>query len=421
MPESELSSPVARTELALARISDRDPEIRAFVCVDAGGALARAELLQGQGERGRPLFGLPVAVKDTIDVAGWPTEAGSRLFGGRVAEVDAEAVQRLERAGAIVVGKTVTHEMAFGTISPPTRNPADPSRIPGGSSGGAAAAVAAGMVPVAIGTDTTGSLRIPAALCGVCGLRPRPGAVPEAGVVPLAPSLDVVGPLARSAAELARVHAVLAGAEPGPLGWPAAPRLLVPRQQDLGRLGPEVEVAWTRLLARLSAAPLELLATPLPALRLPSSQRAAVVLSEALETYGDRGWYPGRAEELGGQIRFLLEYASRLAPEEVEDARRAAARSAAELRAALEDGVALLTPTTPVVAPRRDDPDVADAGHRDPVTPVLAALTVTVCFAGLAAVSIPVPGASPPVGLQVIATDEERVLGVAGELERVLS
>ncbi|MEV0592890.1 amidase [Nonomuraea cavernae] len=185
-------------ELALDAIAELDPPLNAFVTVDADGARAAAlradgELAEG-ADRG-PLHGVPVGVKDLIMVAGLPVTMGSRHFSGHVAEADAECVTRLRRAGAVIVGKTTTHEFAYGptgdrSATGPSRNPHDPARMSGGSSGGSAAAVAAGMVPLTLGTDTGGSVRIPAALCGVAGFKPAYAAIPAGGVFPLSKTLD---------------------------------------------------------------------------------------------------------------------------------------------------------------------------------------------------------------------------------------
>ncbi|MFI0482384.1 amidase [Actinomadura sp. 9N215] len=196
-----------------------DPELNAFVTLDHEGAEAAAEhadkeLASGVG-RG-PLHGVPVAVKDIIDVAGLPTGMGSAHFDGHVAETDAACVTLLRNAGAVIVGKTGTHEFAYGgsgdvSVNGPVRNPHDRERMSGGSSSGSAVAVAAGMVPLALGTDTGGSVRIPAAFCGIAGFKPPYGVIPTGGVFPLSPSLDHVGVLAGSADDCRIAYHALTG------------------------------------------------------------------------------------------------------------------------------------------------------------------------------------------------------------------
>src|SRR6185437_5494059 len=207
---------LARSDLVasvLERIDEVEPLVRAFVSVDAEGALraARAQ----DGATGGTLRGIPVAIKDIFDVEGFPTGCGSDAYeDAAVAIADAAAVARLRSAGAVVVGKTTTHELACGVYTAPTRNPWDLERSAGGSSGGSGAAVAAGAALGAIGSDTGGSIRIPASHCGLVGVKPTYDLVPRGGALTLSWSLDHVGPLARSVDDVALLLAVLAGREP---------------------------------------------------------------------------------------------------------------------------------------------------------------------------------------------------------------
>jgi aspartyl-tRNA(Asn)/glutamyl-tRNA(Gln) amidotransferase subunit A len=207
--------PEALVEALITRIDARDGQVGAWVSVWRDQALAAArvagkELANGE-DRGA-LHGIPIGVKDLIDVAGQPTLAGApELMHGHRAAEDAPVVTRLRASGAILLGKTQTHPLAMGTLTPTTRNPWDLERIPGGSSGGSAAALAAGMCLGALGSDTGGSIRLPAALCGVTGLKPTYGRVSRRGVLPLAWTLDHIGPLARSAEDTGLLLQVLAG------------------------------------------------------------------------------------------------------------------------------------------------------------------------------------------------------------------
>ena len=210
----------AVTERCLQQIAERNPSINAFITVLADQALAQAreadrELAAGR-DRG-PLHGVPISLKDLIDLRGVPTTAASRVRDGHVAAADAPVVRRLREAGAVFVGKTNLHEFALGTTNEdsafgPVRHPLDPSRSPGGSSGGSAASVLAGMAFASIGTDTGGSIRIPSAACGLVGLKPALGEIPTDGVVPLSATMDHVGPLCRSVEDAAIVYDVLRGA-----------------------------------------------------------------------------------------------------------------------------------------------------------------------------------------------------------------
>jgi aspartyl-tRNA(Asn)/glutamyl-tRNA(Gln) amidotransferase subunit A len=209
-------SPIELLDACLERIDRLEPRVHAWVLVDREGARADAERLHAELRRGQwrgPLHGIPVAVKDIFDVFDWPTAAGSRLWAGSVARQDATAVRRLREAGAVFPGKTVTTQ--YASFDPPvTRNPWDLTRTPGGSSSGSAAAVACGMCPAALGSQTGGSITRPASFCGVAGCKPTFGRVSGAGVVPLAPSMDHVGPIARSVRDLALLLEVLAGPDP---------------------------------------------------------------------------------------------------------------------------------------------------------------------------------------------------------------
>lgn len=215
-------SPVEVTEAYLARIEAREPDLNAFIRVTADTALAQARAAEAEFRAGRyrgPLHGVPIGIKDLFDVAGLPTTAGSRLFLNHVATEDAPSVARLRAAGVVFLGKLNMHEVAYGVTGDSsyfgaTRNPWDTGRSPGGSSSGSAAAVAAGLCAAATGTDTGGSIRMPATLCGIVGLKPTYGRVSKRGVLPLSFSLDHVGPMARSIYDVAVMLQALAGYDP---------------------------------------------------------------------------------------------------------------------------------------------------------------------------------------------------------------
>src|SRR5712671_8021321 len=207
-------SPLELTKLMLARIERINPKLNAYLTVTAELALAQAKkaesaLLAPRGRKGHrdrgPLHGIPISLKDNIDTKGIRTTAGSKILKDFIPQHDAQVVVLLKEAGAVILGKTNMHEFAYGVTSNnphfgPVRNPWDLARVPGGSSGGSAAAVAAGLCYGSIGTDTGGSIRIPASLCGIVGLKPTFGRVSVQDVVPLSPTLDFVGPLARTVA-----------------------------------------------------------------------------------------------------------------------------------------------------------------------------------------------------------------------------
>ena len=293
----------ATTEAALAAVAANDRELHAFLHVDRDGALAaadRVDALTSQGRDPGPLAGVPVALKDNLCTQGVPTTAASRILEGWVPPYSATVVDRLVAAGAIPIGKTNLDEFAMGSSSEnsafgPTRNPHDHGRVPGGSSGGSAAAVAAGMVAIGLGSDTGGSIRQPAALCGVVGVKPTYGMVSRYGLIAFASSLDQIGPLATTVADAAACLEAIAGHDPmdaTSLDEPA-PRVVaaLDRGVDGARVGlvaelldgaaPDVVVAVERAAEALEAAGAHVAELTLPELRLGLSAYYLIAPAEA--------------------------------------------------------------------------------------------------------------------------------------------
>src|SRR3954471_18758954 len=253
-------SPLELMQATLARIDQLDGTLQSFVVL-ANDALDQARSAEAEIAAGRyrgPLHGVPIAVKDNYLTADMPTRAGTEAPGVTFPNARPAAVARLRTAGAIVFGKTRMHEFPWGNVTPPARNPWDKDRVPGGSSGGSGAAVAARLCPVALGSDTGGSIRIPASVCGVVGLKPTFGRVSRAGIVPHSWSLDHAGPLSLTVTDAALVLQALAGHDPADPGSAsiAAPnfsaglgkpvrglRIGVVRNHFFGRAQPEVEAA----------------------------------------------------------------------------------------------------------------------------------------------------------------------------------
>jgi aspartyl-tRNA(Asn)/glutamyl-tRNA(Gln) amidotransferase subunit A len=401
----------------LDRIGELDPLLGAFITVTPELALADAERADAARAAGRPLplDGMPVAVKDLLDLAGVPTTGASRLFEGRVAAADAPAVACLREAGAVVLGKTNLHELAYGatTDNPPPfgacRNPWDLERIAGGSSGGSAAALAADLCAGALGSDTGGSIRIPAALCGVSGLRPTYGTISSRGALHVAPTLDTIGPMARSVDDVARLHAVLAVHDPEdpyavsrPTPEPAETdvaslRIGLPRTFFFDRLDPEIEASVrtaAEALARLGARVEEI---DLPAGEDLCRATAAIVRSEALAVY--REHVDARPELIGEQIRERFRLGEELRGEEVADAQLRMREWQQTLRRVFGAVEAVLTPATNTVAPRLGEPSSIETTWN------LTYLTYPWSLSGLPTLTFPCgfTRAGLPVGVQLTA------------------
>ena len=419
------ADPVDVVEQALERLAACDDDVRAFVLVDADGARAQARDRAAEVARGAPLgplHGVPVAVKDLFDVAGQVSRAGSLVPPGPVAERDAVAVARLRAAGAVVLGRTRTHEFAWGlttqhAVLGGTRNPWDVTRVPGGSSGGSAAAVAAGLVPLALGTDTGCSIRLPAAWCGLVGHKPSYGLVPLDGVVPLATSLDHGGALVRDAADARLALEVLSG-RPLPASPPVRGLRLGVVDAPAGPVGRVLEAAVGRVAA---------LGGVLRPAALPLADRLAatygtVQAGEALGWHRSTGRWPRFAADYGADVRAHLERCERVTPEQADEAQ--AVRRELRLRvAALFDEVdLLLLPVAACGPPSVGDPDVVHLGGQAvPVRAGVLTWTVLANLCGLPACSVPVGTDDDglPVGLQVVGPPgaDALVLGLAAALE----
>lgn len=342
----------AETEACLARISAREPLIRAFVSLDPEAALAEAEEVDRRRERG-PLHGVPFAAKDIIDTAGHPTGWGSPIYEGHRPPRDAACIQLLRDAGAVLVGKTVTTEFAYFTPGP-TTNPSNPAHTPGGSSSGSAAAVADGMVPLALGSQTAGSLIRPAAYCGVFGWKPGHGSFDLSGVMPLAPSLDTLGGLARSAADLALLHSVLAPrsdmerlSRPDPA---RPPRFALMRGPHWDDAEPAARDACHRALARLRGAGAETgeVATPEGFAELTAAQMQLMAYEAAITRLHE---YRCHRDRIGPAIAALVETGLALDRADCETAKATLAAGRRRLLAAFADVDVLVTLASPGEAP----------------------------------------------------------------------
>jgi Asp-tRNA(Asn)/Glu-tRNA(Gln) amidotransferase A subunit family amidase len=369
-------------EQALERIGLLDGRLGAFVLVLGERARAEAQERDAARRRGRvagPLHGVPVAVKDLIDVGGEVTAAGSPKLAANLAAADAEVVARLRRAGAVVVGKTRTHEFAYGVTTPGTANPWDLGRIAGGSSGGSAAAVAGGLVAGAVGSDTAGSIRIPSACCGVVGLKPTWGRVPATGVWPLSWSCDHVGPIAGSVADATLVDRVLAG--------------------DTGDPGTVDEVS-----------------LPLKAAR---GAVAAIVLAEAAAAHAELLARTGAQGYSRAMLAMIRIGRSALAGEYLTGLRYRG-RFVAEVEGLLAGRDALLLPTLPCVAPATGQRTIVLDGTEVGVQAALTRLPGPFNCSGSPVLSLPAGAVGGlPVGVSLVGRigGDRRLLAVAAWAE----
>jgi aspartyl-tRNA(Asn)/glutamyl-tRNA(Gln) amidotransferase subunit A len=418
------TSPIEVVRGLLDRIAKLDPTLNSFITVLEAESIAQAESAARELRAGRdrgPLHGVPVAIKDLIDVAGIPTTFASRAGSPRPAETDAVLVRNLKQAGAIILGKTNLLEYAYGAVHPDfgqTNNPWDPRRTSGGSSGGSAAAVAAGLCFAAVGTDTGGSIRIPAAYCGVVGLKPTFGRVSVEGVQALSPTLDHAGPLARSSVDAALalagmtgapVHvqrADLSGLRIGIMHHPGADRFLQT----------EVQAHFDRLVADLKRAGAHVRPMQVPELERARDALIAIIEPEASLIHRDllRNDPAGFSDITRAQ----LEAGFGISAVDYRNALQVRERLTAAFQHAFENIDAILSPSVPWVAPAEDPPVGGEEGTGEMMYSGIYNLV------GLPAVSVPCGMSSEglPSGLQIVTSwhKDELALSIGRALEVAL-
>jgi len=429
-------SPVELTQDFLTRIEKLDPSLKAFITVTARSALTQAREAENEIQHGNwrgPLHGIPLGLKDLIDTAGVRTTAASALFKDRVPAEDAEVVRRLKAAGAVLLGKQNLHEFAYGGSSVisyygPSHNPWNLAHITGGSSGGSAAAVAAGLCCGAIGSDTSGSIREPAAFCSIVGLKPTYGRISLRGVIPLSLSLDHLGPLTRTVADAAVILQAIAGfdamdatsanaAAPdyvAALGEGLKPfRIGIPRRLFYDDLDPEVESAVDEALAVLQQ-----LGGEIREIELPETGDRTV---QSAQAYAYHAEFVARSPELyQGETLRRIQAGAHISQEELDEKRKELDQARRDIAHIFEAVDVLVTPTTPTPAPT-----IAGlTGNPDELrTRELFLLRNTRPFNvwGLPAISVPCGFTSSglPIGLQIVGPhwEEARVLRIASTYE----
>jgi aspartyl-tRNA(Asn)/glutamyl-tRNA(Gln) amidotransferase subunit A len=437
-------SPVELTRAVLERIEATAPTLNAFVTVMAESALAEARQAEEEAARRRfrgPLHGVPIALKDLIETAGVRTTGGSRVLAENVPAQDATCVTRLRAAGAVIVGKTATHEFAFGPTTDsiyhgPTRNPWNTACVPGGSSGGSGAAVAAGLVPVALGTDTGGSIRMPAAACGIFGIKPTYGRVSKAGVLTLSWSLDHLGPLSRTAEDAALVLSVIAGADPLdpsslPLPVPHFRAEMEPAGLKGVRLG--IPVAWVEQRVdpevlrsfREAAGTLKELGAELVEVTLPPAD--VMTFTNRLITFGEVGAYHPPLLERGARayspdVRFRVEVGQHLLARDYLTGQRMRGELARQVAAVMERVDAILTPAMPIPAPRIGQSTWEYGEYREAVQESMIRFAAPFAVTGHPAAAVPcgLTSGGLPLSLQVVGRPfaEGLVLRIAAAFEQ---
>jgi len=436
-------SPVELTELMLARIERSIPKLNVYITVT--DELARAQAKKAEAELGVKgkrktrtdrglLHGIPLSLKDNICTEGIRTTAGSKILRDYFPEWDATVVTRLKQAGAVLLGKTNMHEFAYGvTNNNPhygaARNPWDTSRIPGGSSGGSAAAVAAGLCFGSIGTDTGGSIRIPAALCGIVGLKPGLGRVDVTGVIPLSVTHDCVGPLARTVADASILFQAIVEGGTGKgeserrRGGGAIKlsklRLGTPREFFFDVISGEVEKSFDAAVRSVRGLGAKVKEVSIPLLAQTEKAGNRIAWAEASHYHQQSGWFPGRGAEYGEDVRSRLEAGMKVLAVEYLEALDQRRKVISQLCEVMEKEAidAVMVPTTPIAAPLigEETTRVGEIDH--PTRALLLRLNRPANLAGLPAISVPCGFTTGrlPMGLQFIGAkqNEQLLLNVA--------
>ncbi|MGX1516206.1 aspartyl-tRNA(Asn)/glutamyl-tRNA(Gln) amidotransferase subunit A [Streptomyces collinus] len=418
----------------LERIGRTEPRLQAYVTVTAERARRAARAAEDDIAAGRhhgPLHGIPMGLKDLIDVAGIATSASSRVRAGHRAEASSTVAARLEAAGAVLVGKTHTHEFAYGLTTPQTRNAWHTGRVAGGSSGGSAVAVAAGTATFALGTDTGGSIRVPAALNGVVGLKPTYGLVPRHGVTSLSWSLDHVGPITRTVEDAALVLAALAGHDPRDPASLAAPatryrphtgtdltglRVGVPRNYYFDHVAPEVETAVRKAIDRFEALGARLVEVEIPMTRYIQATQWGLMVPEAT-AYHERTLRTV-PELYRADVRVLLEAGELMPAGDYLRAQRSRTLMRREWAAVLREVDLIAAPTVPATAVEAGQETITWAdGTAEAVSDAYVRLSSPANITGVPSLSLPVghDRTGLPIGMQLLGRPlGERVLLRAG-------
>jgi aspartyl-tRNA(Asn)/glutamyl-tRNA(Gln) amidotransferase subunit A len=428
-------SPVELVNAALEQISRWNPRLNAFLTIVANDAQREARAAERAFRRGDargPLQGIPISLKDNFRTRGIRTTAGSKILAKLVPDADSDVAGRLAQAGAILLGKTNMHEFAYGITNEnphygPVHNPWAQERISGGSSGGSAVAVATGMGFASMGTDTGGSIRIPASLCGIVGLKPTFGLVSVAGVVPLAQTMDHAGPLARSVTDVCIMLQAVAREYPKEAPRPEYRKLRksIPRRFRLGWPkeyffdGLDLEV---RRAVQAAVKTLESLGACIEEVSLPHLAESVepstnIAMAEATRYHESQGYFPAHAAEYGEDVRKRLEMGRQVRAVDYLHAFAVKLQIEKEFEAAYARVEAIVAPAVPITAPCIGENEVTIKGEKETVRSALVRLNRPANLTGDPAMSIPCgyTRAGLPVGLQLIGPrwSEARLLAIA--------
>jgi aspartyl-tRNA(Asn)/glutamyl-tRNA(Gln) amidotransferase subunit A len=436
-------SPVELFNEAIERIHQLQPKLNSFITIteeEGRKAATEAESEIRKGQYRGPLHGIPISIKDLFATRGVRTTAGSKVLAKWIPDFDATAVARLHQAGMVLVGKTNMHEFAYGVTNDnphygPARNPWDPTRVAGGSSGGSAAAVASSECTASLGSDTGGSIRTPAAVCGVVGLKPTYGRVSRYGAIPLAWSLDHVGPLTKSVEDAAIMLAAIAGPDPKdpsaslrPLpdyrkemqGSISGVRLGVPRQYFFEHVDPEIQKLVTAAIRQLASMGTTSVEVDIPDLESCSAMEAHITLAEATSYH--EPYLKRQADAYSPGVRTNLEAGRYLLATDYVKSQRARTLLQRNFNEAFNRADVIVSPTLPAFSPPVGEVWVQSGDLRENVIDAFLRFNIPYDLTGFPAISIPCGLSSTglPIGLQIAgrAFDETTVLRVANAYER---
>lgn len=436
-------SPVEIVQATLRRIGRLDPRLNSFLTVTAEHALARARQAEAEIRAGRkrgPLHGVPYAAKDLLDTSGIRTTVGSKILRDRVPRRNAAVIEKLDAEGAILIGKAGLHEWAYGITSTnphfgAVRNPWDTGRIPGGSSGGSAAALAAGLCTFSLGSDTGGSIRIPAALCGVTGLKPTFGRISRYGAFPLGHTLDTLGAFALRVEDAAWVHQAIAGWDSRDVVssrqpvhkclLESEPRLDgtvigVPASFYFDGLVPDVATAMQVALRVLETLGAELVEVRIPDIATYNSLHRVILLAEATSVHRRR--LEERREDFGDDVRSLLDQGRFVLAADYLHAQRARRIFCRDFDAVFARVDALVAPAIPIPTARIGELKIEIQGHRENVRLATTRNVRALNLTGLPVLSVPCGFHSDglPIGLQIVGRkyDEVQVLQIGHAFEQ---